>query len=200
MTYLVDLITGPDLIWSVLLRFFVTLLVLTIFIYGVYRRNATSEDHSFAFFQMGIIIFLVCILLKTVEIQMGMALGLFAIFAILRFRTVNLPVKTMTYFFTVLGISVINAMAVYPNPVRGAILINTVIILSSFLLELITRKTSLSKTKVTLRNMELVQQGHTDKLLKELSLQTGLKVARIEIIKIDLIKEQVEIELYYREN
>ena len=199
MNYLVDLITGPDPIWSVLLRFFVTLLVLTIFIYGVYRRNAKSDDHSFSFFQMGIIIFLVCILLKTVEIQMGMALGLFAIFAILRFRTVNLPIKTMTYFFTVLGIAVINAMAVYPNPVRGTILINGVIILSSYLLEWYSSKRAFGKIKVSYQQLELLQPGRTEELLKDLSARTGFKVVRIEIIKIDLTKAAAEIEIYFRD-
>jgi len=200
MNSMADFFAGPDPIWNVLLRFLVTLVVLAIFINGVYLRNARSEEHSFSFYQMGIIIFLVCILLKTVEIQMGMALGLFAIFAIMRFRTVNLPIKTMTYFFTVIGIAVINAMAVYPNPVRGTILINSVIILTSYLLEIYSRKTSLSKTRVNFNKLELLQSTHSEKLIKELSIQTGLTVVRIEIIKIDLIKEQADIDLYYKAN
>lgn len=199
MNSIVDFLTGPDPIWNVLLRFLITLFVLTVFIHGVYLRNAKSDEHAFSFFQMGVIIFFVCILLKTVEIQMGMALGLFAIFALLRFRTENLPMKTMSYFFTVIGISVINAMAEFPSPVRGTILINSIIILTSYLLEIYSRKYALSKTLITYDQLELLQSGKKQELLKDLSLRTGWQVVRIEIKKIDSKKESAEIILYYKE-
>ena len=67
---------------------------------------------------------------------MGMALGLFAVFSIMRFRTENLETKNMAYLFTVIGISVINAMFDFPHPVRGTILVNIIIILTVFLLEI----------------------------------------------------------------
>ncbi len=98
-----------------------------------------SEGFS-PFFQMGIMIFLVCVLLKTVEIQLGIALGLFAIFAILRFRSRNLSLREMTYFFTVIGIAVINSMATFYHPVRGTFLINLIIILSTLVLEILFNK------------------------------------------------------------
>jgi hypothetical protein len=89
---------------------------------------------------MGTMIFLICILLKKVEMHMGMALGLFAIFSIMRFRTENLVSKNMAYLFAVTGISVINAMFDFPHPVRGTIMINFVIILAVLLLELTLNK------------------------------------------------------------
>ena len=99
---------NQDPIWNILLRFLITLFVLFIVIRLIYYRYSRRERRAFSFFQMGIMIFLVCILLKNVEIQLGMALGLFAIFAILRFRSRNLSLREMTYFFTVIGIAVIN--------------------------------------------------------------------------------------------
>ncbi len=95
--------TGQDPIWNVLIRFAVTLFVLFIVIRLIYYRYSGKNGNAFSFFLMGIMIFLVCILLKTVEIGLGVALGLFAIFAILRFRSRNLALREMTYFFTILG-------------------------------------------------------------------------------------------------
>jgi hypothetical protein len=75
-----------------------------------------------------------------VELQMGMALGLFAIFSIIRYRTRNMRIKDMAYLFTVLGISALNALLNYPNPVRGTILVNLIVILTIFLLEISFKK------------------------------------------------------------
>ena len=124
-----------DPVWNVFIRFLVSLVVQFIVIRLIYFRYTRNNNNVFSFFLMGIMIFLVCILLKTVEVQLGIALGLFAIFAIMRFRSRNLPLRQMAYFFTVIGISVINAMAVFYQPVRGPIVINAIIILSVFLLE-----------------------------------------------------------------
>ena len=95
----------------------------------------------FSFFLMGMIIFSLCALLKGVEIQMGMALGLFAIFSIIRFRTSNFSTKDMSYLFTILGISAINAMIDFPHPVRGTIIFNSILILTILLLELSFKET-----------------------------------------------------------
>ena len=89
---------------------------------------------------MGIMLFLICILLRKSEMQMGMALGLFAVFSIMRFRTENLATKNMAYLFTVIGVSVINAMFDFPHPVRGTIMVNIIIILTVFLLEISLNK------------------------------------------------------------
>jgi uncharacterized membrane protein len=136
---------NQDPIWNILIRFLITLLVLTIIIHFIYFRNTRKEGNVFAYFQMGIMMFLVCILLKTVDIQLGVTLGLFAIFAIIRFRSENLSLRDMAYFFTVIGVSVINAMATFYNPVRGPILINSIIIVALLLLENIYSRKALSK-------------------------------------------------------
>ena len=93
----------------------------------------------FPFFLMGIMIFTICILLKKVEIQFGIALGLFAIFSIIRFRTINFSTKDMSYLFAVVGLSAVNAMFDFPHPVRGTIIVNLIVILTILLLELAFR-------------------------------------------------------------
>jgi cation transport ATPase len=187
-----------DPIWSVLLHFLVTLLVLFIVIRLIYFRYSRNERRVFSFFQMGIMIFLVCILLKTVEIQLGMALGLFAIFAILRFRSSNLSMRDMTYFFTVIGVSVINAMATFYNPVRGMIVINSIIILSTFILEVFFNKRAYSTATLVYDKLELLAPDKIRELLSDISSRSSKKVEKVEIKKIDLIKRHAELEISFR--
>jgi cation transport ATPase len=187
-----------DPIWGVLLRLLVTLLVLFIVIRLIYYRYSRNERRVFSFFQMGIMIFLVCILLKTVEVQLGIALGLFAIFAILRFRSRNLSMRDMTYFFTVIGVSVINAMATFYNPVRGMIVINSIIILSTFILEVFFNKRAYSTATVVYDKLELLAPDKIEELLSDISSRSSKKVEKVEIKKIDLIKRHAELEVSFR--
>ena len=187
-----------DPIWSVLIHLLVTLLVLFIVIRLIYYRYTRNERRVFSFFQMGVMIFLVCILLKSVEIQLGIALGLFAIFAILRFRSRNLSMRDMTYFFTVIGISVINAMATFPKPVRGMIVINSIIILSTFILEVFFNKRAYDTATLIYDRLELLAPDKTQELLSDISSRSSKKVEKVEIKKIDLIKRNAELEISFR--
>jgi hypothetical protein len=187
-----------DPIWSVLLHLLVTLLVLFIVIRLIYYRYSMNERRVFSFFQMGVMIFLVCILLKSVEIQLGIALGLFAIFAILRFRSRNLSMRDMTYFFTVIGISVINAMATFFHPVRGMIVINGVIILSTLILEVFFNKRAYDTATLIYDRLELLATDKTQELLADISSRSSKKVEKVEIKKIDLIKRNAELEISFR--
>lgn len=209
MSPLIEIDQDPLL--GVLVRFLTALLVLFIIIRLIYFRYTKNKRNIFSFFQMGIMIFLVCVLLKSVEIQLGIALGLFAIFAIMRFRSQNLSLRQMTYFFTVIGVSVINAMAVYYHPVRGPVVINSIIILSVFLLETFfnrkpsdkkkekKKKKPLSKTVLLYNNLELLDPENESDLLSDISSRTHMKIEKVEIRKIDLVKGTAELEISYRD-
>jgi uncharacterized membrane protein len=204
-----------DPILGVLVRFLTAILVLFIIIRLIYFRYTKNKRNVFSFFQMGIMIFMVCVLLKTVEIQLGIALGLFAIFAIMRFRSQNLSLRQMTYFFTVIGVAVINAMAVYYHPVRGPIVINSILILSVFLLETFfnrpasekskkkskkkMQKKAYKKTILLYNRLELLDPGNESDLLNDISSRTYMKIEKAEIRKIDLVKGTAELEISYKD-
>jgi hypothetical protein len=188
-----------DPIWKVLIRFIVTLLVQFIVIRGIYNRYNKTENYQFSFYLIGIMIFFVCILLKTVEIQMGIAFGLFALFALLRFRSLNLPMKNMAYLFTVIGISVVNALATFLHPVRGPILINSLIILSPFLLEVYFKNKTYSKFRIVYNNIELLDPAKVEELLKDLSRLTGSTIEKAEIKKVDYIKGNAELDMFFKQ-
>lgn len=184
---------------GIMIRFFFNLIVLFILIRLIYYRYEKKEEYVFSFFMMGIIIFLLTSLLGTVDIQLGMALGLFAIFAILRFRTINYTAKDMTYVFTVIGVSVVNSLANIPPPVVGALLVNTIIVISALLLEIFLKNKAMTPVIVLYNKIQLLKPEARTELLQDLSLQTGLKVEKVRIRKIDISKGNVELELFFRE-
>jgi hypothetical protein len=128
-----------------------------------------------------------------------MALGLFAIFAILRFRTINYSVKEMTYIFTIIGISVINSQAHIPPPVVGALLINSIVIITTYLLEIFLHKKFFNTFLVNYKKIELLNPALNQDLLKDLSRHTGQNIEKVKIRKIDIGKGNAELEVYFRD-
>lgn len=185
---------------GIMARFGFNLLVLFVLIRMIYYRFSRKAEYLFSFFLMGIIIFLLCSLLSTVDIHLGMALGLFAIFAILRFRTVNYTTKDMTYIFTVIGISVINSQANIPPPVVGALIVNAAIIVAALVLELFVRKNTLTTFHIVYNNLAALSPEVRKELLKELSALTGLNIEKVKVIKVDIGKGNAELEVSFRDN
>ena len=184
---------------GIMIRFFFNLFILFVLIRLIYYRFEKKEEYVFSFFMIGIIIFLLTSLLGTVNIQLGMALGLFAIFAILRFRTVNYTAKDMTYVFTVIGVSVVNSLANIPPPVLGAIIVNSVILITALLLELFLKNKALTQVTILYYRIQLLGPDRRNELLKDLSGSTGLNVQKVRIRKIDLGKNSAELEVFFME-
>ena len=109
-------LSGIELInWANLLellgRFALNLVVILILVRWFYFSTTRRKDFLFTYILISSIVFLLCFLLENVMLQIGFALGLFAIFGIIRYRTQSIPIKEMTYLFLIIGISVINALA-----------------------------------------------------------------------------------------
>ena len=128
-----------------------------------------------------------------------MALGLFAIFAILRFRTVTYTVKDITYIFIVIGVSVINSQANIPPPLIGAIIINTIILSATYFLEEFYQNNALSSFIMIYNKPELLVPALYNELLRDLSLITGRHIIKIKILKMNINNGNSEIEVYFRE-
>ena len=195
---LAKVVTEGTLI-SIIIRFFVNLFVLFILIRLIYYRFTKKEEYVFSFFLVGIIIFLIVSLLVTVDIKIGMALGLFAVFGILRFRTINFTTKDMTYFFTVIGISIVNSQANVPPPVIGAIVVNSIIVLTALILEITLKKAALISYIISFKKPELLLPSARTELLKELSAHTGHNIEKVKIRKFDITKGNAELEIFFRD-
>jgi len=209
-----SLIATTDPLWGVLIRLVAHIAVLIIIVGFIYKRFSTKKGYMFSFYLMGIIIFLVCVVLKGIELHIGMAFGLFALFSIVRFRTRNIEVKEMSYFFTIMGVAAINALIEFPHPIRGAVLINSIVILTIFILELAYHKVdatidkkelkkalaknSLSQTMVQYNNLELLNPAKIQDLISDIALKTGINAEKIEIKRIDLNTGTAELDVSYR--
>ena len=100
-----------DDFYKMLVRFAINLAFISVIIRALYYRYSQKTAYVFTYYMVSIIVFFLCFTLKKFTLDIGMALGLFAIFGIIRYRTQTIEIKEMTYLFVVIGVSVINALA-----------------------------------------------------------------------------------------
>ena len=135
-----------NLIVNLFLNIFIVFFI-SKFIYLKFNNKGKKSLNEFFFTynSVGLITFLLCFLLSNVKLDLGFALGLFAIFAILRFRTETIKVKEMTYFFVIIGVSAINALSNNNSSILELVISNGSIVILLFLLEYFINKASLSQ-------------------------------------------------------
>jgi hypothetical protein len=161
-------------------------------------KKRTSQEFLFISFMMGIVVFFICSMLGAVRLDISFAFGLFAIFAILRFRTRNVSTKDMAYVFTTIGISMINSLKVFKFPLAGILIFNILIILSCYILEEYLAKNSFRSHVISYNNPEMLKPDNKQKLLQEISDMTGENVVRAKILKVDYKKGESSLEIFYK--
>lgn len=178
-----------------LLRMMINITTTLVIIRGIYYRYYKRADLFLTFFAFNIVIFLITFLLNKVEMTMGAAFGLFAVFSMLRYRTENISAKDMTYLFIVIAIGLITSVS------RGEweelMLIGGIFIFFTLLLEsnwLIRREFS---QQVFYEKIELVHLEKRKEMIADLKERTGLNIHRIEMQEIDLLKDAARITVYY---
>lgn len=186
-------------VWGILMRFGVNLVFLFLLIRIIYFKYSKKEKFLFTFFLIGVTVYFICAMLRKVEINVGIGLGLFAIFGILRFRTRNFSTKDMAYIFATIGISVINSLSMVDFPFYGFLIINIIIVLSALALEEFLRKNSFNSHCIVYDDISLLKPGNRNKLLKDISGKTGLEIRRVRVIKIDFKREVADLEVYFKE-
>jgi hypothetical protein len=193
-----DALFHGNTLWSLLIRFVVNLIFLFILVILLYFRYTKKEKFLFTFFLIGVTVFFICSMLKDIRIEIGIGLGLFAIFQILRFRTRNFSVKDMAYIFTTIGISVINSVNTPGIPFIGFLIINAIIVLTAFILEEYLKYNSFCKYSIFYDNIDLLKPGSNHKLIKDLSARTGHDILKVEILYIDLKREIAHLDVFFK--
>ena len=173
---------------QLLLRFLFNLLVVSVILRCFYYPKSKRRDYYFTFTLISISIFLMIFLLGSVKLKIGFALGLFAIFGIIRYRTESMPVREMTYLFVIIAISVINALAV---EISYAELLGTnlLFVFSIWLCESSRYLRHVSCKLVQYDRIELIRPDKKDELLKDLQGRTGLDIIRVEVGHIDFLRD-----------
>lgn len=166
----------------------------------MYARNSRRKDFYFSFLAVGTVVFLLSFLLNSVKLELGFALGLFAIFGIIRYRTDAIPIKEMTYLFVVIGISVINALANKKVSYAELIFTNAAIVFGLYLLEKRLMLKQEGSIRLIYEKIENIHDDNKDILLNDLKNRTGINIKRYEIQKIDFLKDVAHITLYFNVN
>ena len=185
---------------QLMLRFGFNLTIAFIIIKLIYYRNRSSNlDFVFTYFMFNSLIFFFAYLLGNITINMGFAFGLFAVFAILRYRTDPIPIKEMTYLFIVITIGVINALS--GNEVSYTILLftNITLVVLTYFLETYWQKNLLILMTVVYEKIENIKPENRDALLADLKERTGLNIQSLEFRRMNFLRDTARIRIYYKE-
>ena len=183
---------------ELLLRFTLNLAVTVILIRWLYYSTTRRKDYLFTYILISTTVFLLCFLLESVKLQIGFALGLFAIFGIIRYRTNAMPIKEMTYLFLVIGVSVINSLTSTDTSLTDLLFSNIVIIFITFGLEKLWLLKHESSKVIIYEKINLIKPEKNEELLTDLRERTGIKsIHRAETGKIDFLRDTCEVTVYY---
>lgn len=200
-----------DDVYKMLIRFAFNLLILALIMRFAILPSQKDREFAFTASMLNITVFFICFALKKLDLGIGMALGLFAIFGVLRYRTNALPIKEMTYLFIVIGIAVINSLSNKKTSYAELMAANSLILIAAILKEkfvangkpntslkeLIPRKTK--KHVVEYDRLDLLAPEKADELSADLVQRTGMPISRIQVQNIDLKTNCVTLNIWCTE-
>ena len=188
---------------NIFIRFSFNLLIAFVIIKLIYHRDYKGNDFVFTYFMFNTLIFFFAYILGSLDINMAFGFGLFAVFAILRYRTDPIPIKEMTYLFIVITIGVINALSGNQVVFIELLFANVTIVLLTFLLERHwvnnLPDNGLSSKTVVYDNMEMIKPENHQALIDELAQKTGLSIVSCKIGRLNFVENRVNVKLYYKD-
>lgn len=185
---------------NLILRFGMNTLVLFILIWVLYYRRGGRKDFFFTQFILSTVVFLLCFLLESVKIQMGFALGLFAVFGILRYRTDAIPIKEMSYLFAAIGVSIVNALCNKKVSYAELIFANIALLCSVACLEYLFLGRGEQSMKVVYERIDLIKPDKKDELYQDLRDRLGVEVVKVEKGLVSFLRDTVELTVFYHVN
>lgn len=181
---------------ELLIRFLLNTFVIGIIVRGFYYPKSRRRDYFFTFLLIAISVFLLIFLMGGVKLKIGFALGLFAIFGIIRYRTESVPIREMTYLFLIIAVSAINGLATSISYVE-LLATNLLFIGSIWACESNHWVKHVASKLVLYDNINLITPEKEGELIEDLKKRTGLDVLRVEVGAIDFSKDTVMVKMYY---
>ncbi|HIG58913.1 MAG TPA: DUF4956 domain-containing protein [Flavobacteriales bacterium] len=185
---------------ALLIGFSANLISSLVVVRMIYHLASKRRDYVFTFMLVSTSVFFLCTLLNGVDIEMGFALGLFAIFSIIRYRTDAIPIREMSYLFIVITLSVINALAPQATDWGIIAVANIGIWGLAFVLERLWFVKHLTTKIVIYDRVDLIHAGRRDELKQDLEERTGVDIHSIEIGKLDLLRDTAVIRVHFYED
>lgn len=182
--------------YQMLFRLCIDLVVLCSIIYFIYQPTRKDSEYIFTFMIFNPLIFFICHLFSKVDLSIGFAFGLFAVFSILRYRTTTIQVKEMTYMFIVIALAVINALATKKVSYVELGFTNLFIVAITFLLERYTKQ-GVNMQMIRYEIIENIKPENKELLVADLAKRIGKEIVRYEIIEVDYIRDTALIRVFF---
>jgi hypothetical protein len=195
----VKIVDWEDLLGMVI-RLSLHLAFIFLLVRVIYYPIAKRKDFLFTYFLFSISIFLMCFLLESVKLEMGFALGLFAVFGIIRYRTDAIPIKEMTYLFIIIGMSVMNALINKKISLAELTFANLSIIALTYGLEKVWLLRHESQKIIVYERIDLIVASKRAEMILDIETRTGIKINRIEIGKLDFLRDTALVKIYFYED
>ncbi len=189
------LFDGPSL-GKMLILFGINLLVCWIITHFFYYRKSRRRDYYFTYMLFSTAIFFILNQLQNMKIEVGIALGLFGIFSMIRYRTEQLRIREMTYLFVLIAISIINGAGMATS-YASFIAVNLIFIILIAVLEAVGMFNRKAEKIINYEKIELIHPSRREELLADLKARTGLNITKIQIGSINFLKDTAFIKVSY---
>ena len=181
---------------ELILRFLLNVAVVALIVRVFYYPKSKRRDYFVTFILISISVFLIIFLMGGVKLKTGVALGLFAIFGIIRYRTESVPIREMTYLFLIIAVSTINALDSSISYIE-LLATNLLFIISIWAMESNRWVKHVASKLVLYDNVSLITPEREGELIEDLKKRTGLDIQRVEVGAIDFSKDTVMVKIYY---
>ncbi|MFZ3070304.1 MAG: DUF4956 domain-containing protein [Anaerolineaceae bacterium] len=181
------------------LGFCLNITVAFIIVRFIYYPHTKDKRYVFTFMAFNTIIYFVLSLMASIEIGVGVGFGLFAIFSVLRYRTDPIPIREMTYLFIILALPVMNSSGMIETSWPKLLLANSAVIVILWMLEKEWGFHYESSKHITYEKIELIQPARRGELIADLEARTGMQIKRVNIGKIDFLRDTAELQVYFTE-
>lgn len=185
---------------KLMVRFGLNLFFALIIIRSIFYNKYLNRDYVFVYILFNVITFLICFLLRKVKMEMGFALGLFAVFGVLRYRTEAIKIKEMTYLFIVIGLAMVNALANKSISWSEILFANAGIAGITYIVDKLWVLKEEAIREIVYERIDMIKPEMHDELMKDLKERTGLDIHHFTIQDVDFLRDIARIEIRYYES
>lgn len=178
-----------------IIRLVINMVAILVLIRFIYYRTSRHRAYASAFILFGLGVFLITSQLSSVDISMGFAFGLFAIFSMLRYRTESINIKEMTYLFLVIAISLLSGVATISHLELAGLL--GVICVFAFITETSLLLPKLEEHTVEYEKIENIVPERKEQLLQDLRERLGQDIRTVEIEKVDFLRDTARLKVQF---
>jgi hypothetical protein len=175
------------------------LAVAVVIVRFIYYPPTQNKSYVFAFLSFNTIIYFVMTMLTSIELSLGVGFGLFAIFTVLRYRTEEIPIREITYLFVMIALPVINSAFASGEDIARILVANGTTVVLLWVLENEWGFRFEASKRITYEKIDLITPANKEHLLADLQERTGLAIKRVNIGRLDFLRDTAEITAYYDE-